>query len=69
MRVRIGIVSWNTADLLDRCLAALPAAAEGLDFDVVVVDNHSADESANARAATPASPSSSTWTTSATPEP
>jgi N-acetylglucosaminyl-diphospho-decaprenol L-rhamnosyltransferase len=44
-QVRIGIVSWNTADLLDRCLAALPAACEGLAYDVVVVDNHSADES------------------------
>ncbi|HEY2214438.1 MAG TPA: glycosyltransferase family 2 protein [Acidimicrobiales bacterium] len=43
MRVRIGIVSWNTADLLDHCLASIPAAAEGLDFDVVVVDNHSSD--------------------------
>ncbi|HVA06307.1 MAG TPA: glycosyltransferase family 2 protein [Acidimicrobiales bacterium] len=46
MRVRIGIVSWNTAALLDRCLATIPAAAEGLDYDVVVVDNHSADDSA-----------------------
>jgi GT2 family glycosyltransferase len=44
-RVQIGIVSWNTAVLLDRCLAALPSAAEGLDFDVVVVDNHSSDAS------------------------
>ncbi|HUC05070.1 MAG TPA: glycosyltransferase family 2 protein [Acidimicrobiales bacterium] len=45
MRVRIGIVSWNTAALLDRCLAAIPAAAQGLDYDVVVVDNASADGS------------------------
>jgi N-acetylglucosaminyl-diphospho-decaprenol L-rhamnosyltransferase len=45
VRVRIGIVSWNTAALLDECLAAVPAAAEGLDFEVVVVDNHSADDS------------------------
>jgi N-acetylglucosaminyl-diphospho-decaprenol L-rhamnosyltransferase len=45
VRVRIGLVSWNTAALLDRCLAAVPAAAEGLDFDVVVVDNHSSDAS------------------------
>ncbi|HWE67137.1 MAG TPA: glycosyltransferase family 2 protein [Acidimicrobiales bacterium] len=44
-RVRIGIASWNTAELLDHCLAALPAAAAGLDFDVVVVDNDSADDS------------------------
>jgi N-acetylglucosaminyl-diphospho-decaprenol L-rhamnosyltransferase len=45
-RVRIGIVSWNTAELLDRCLAAIPEAAIGLDFDVVVVDNASSDGSA-----------------------
>jgi N-acetylglucosaminyl-diphospho-decaprenol L-rhamnosyltransferase len=44
-RVRIGIVSWNTADLLDRCLTAIAAAADGLAFDVVVVDNASSDHS------------------------
>lgn len=44
-RVRIGIVSWNTAQLLDRCLAALPAAAASLGVDVVVVDNNSTDGS------------------------
>jgi N-acetylglucosaminyl-diphospho-decaprenol L-rhamnosyltransferase len=44
-RVRIGIVSWNTADLLDQCLTAIAASAEGLAFDVVVVDNASQDNS------------------------
>jgi GT2 family glycosyltransferase len=44
--VRVGIVSWNTAALLDRCLAALPEALAGLDAEVVVVDNASADDSA-----------------------
>src|SRR5207248_9673511 len=39
--VRVGIVSWNTAALLDRCLTALPAALDGLDAEVVVVDNAS----------------------------
>lgn len=43
--VRVGIVSWNTAALLDRCLAALPAALGGLDAEVVVVDNASDDDS------------------------
>ena len=43
--VRVGIVSWNTAVLLDRCLAAVPAALDGLDAEVVVVDNASADDS------------------------
>lgn len=45
MVVRVGIVSWNTASLLDRCLSALPAALAGLDAEVVVVDNASADDS------------------------
>lgn len=44
--VRVGIVSWNTAALLDRCLAALPEALGDLDAEVVVVDNCSADGSA-----------------------
>jgi N-acetylglucosaminyl-diphospho-decaprenol L-rhamnosyltransferase len=43
-RVRVGIVTWNTADLLDRCLRALPAALDGTDASVVVVDNASTDE-------------------------
>jgi GT2 family glycosyltransferase len=44
-RVRVGIVSFNTSELLDRCLAALPAALGGLDAEVVVVDNASSDDS------------------------
>jgi GT2 family glycosyltransferase len=45
--VRVGIVSWNTAALLDRCLAALPAALGSLDAEIVVVDNASDDGSAD----------------------
>jgi len=45
--VRVGIVSWNTADLLDRCLHTLSAALGDLDAEVVVVDNASADSSAD----------------------
>lgn len=45
--VRVGIVSWNTAALLDRCLAALPAALHGWDASIVVVDNASSDGSAS----------------------
>lgn len=45
-RVRVGIVSWNTADELDRCLASLPEALDGLEAEVVVVDNASEDDSA-----------------------
>ncbi|HEY3845157.1 MAG TPA: glycosyltransferase family 2 protein [Acidimicrobiales bacterium] len=44
-RARIGIVSWNVAELLDACLGAIPDAANGLEFEVVVVDNNSADAS------------------------
>lgn len=44
-KVQIGIVSWNTAELLDRCLASLPAALDGLDAQIVVIDNASTDSS------------------------
>jgi N-acetylglucosaminyl-diphospho-decaprenol L-rhamnosyltransferase len=44
--VRVGIVSWNTSTLLDRCLAALPDALGDLEAEVVVVDNASSDDSA-----------------------
>lgn len=47
MRARVGIVSWNTADLLDACLDSLPAALKGIDAEVVVVDNDSSDGSAD----------------------
>lgn len=43
--VRVGIVSWNTAELLDRCLGSLPAALGSLRAEVVVVDNASTDDS------------------------
>lgn len=49
-RARVGIVSWNTAGHLDRCLAALPAALDGVDAEVVVVDNASSDGSAETAA-------------------
>jgi GT2 family glycosyltransferase len=49
--VRVGIVSWNTDALLDRCLAALPEALAGLEAEVVVVDNASDDASARVAAA------------------
>src|SRR4051812_7187225 len=49
--VRVGIVSWNTAEWLERCLQALPAALGALDAEVVVVDNASSDDSADRAAA------------------
>jgi len=49
--VRVGLVSWNTAGLLDRCLTALPAALAGVEAEIVVVDNASSDASAAIAAA------------------
>lgn len=46
-KVRIGIVSWNTAELLDRCLDAVPNAIAGVEVEVIVVDNASTDDSAD----------------------
>jgi len=44
--VAIAVVSWNTADLLDRCLASLRGEHEAGRAEVWVVDNASADGSA-----------------------
>src|SRR3954447_47854 len=51
--VRVGIVSWNTGECLGQCLDALPAALEGVDAEIVVVDNASSDDSADVAAARP----------------
>jgi N-acetylglucosaminyl-diphospho-decaprenol L-rhamnosyltransferase len=40
------IVNWNTCDLLRNCLASLESACPSLEFEVLVVDNNSADGSA-----------------------
>jgi len=40
------IVNWNTRDLLDGCLTSLRDQADGLALEVIVVDNASADGSA-----------------------
>jgi GT2 family glycosyltransferase len=41
-KVSIGIVTWNSADVIGRCLACVRAQSY-LGFDLLVVDNHSAD--------------------------
>jgi GT2 family glycosyltransferase len=46
----VGIVSYNTADLLRSCLEALPAALGEISAEVVVVDNASSDRSAEVAA-------------------
>lgn len=48
---RIGIVSWNTAALLETCLTAIPAAVCDVAAEIVVVDNASRDGSADVAAA------------------
>ncbi|MCL5104335.1 MAG: glycosyltransferase family 2 protein [Armatimonadetes bacterium] len=45
MDLSIAIVSWNTRDLLNDCLASIPGAAGGLEYEVIVVDNASSDGS------------------------
>jgi N-acetylglucosaminyl-diphospho-decaprenol L-rhamnosyltransferase len=47
-RVSIVVLSWNTRELLAACLDSLAARADELDFEVIVVDNASADGSADA---------------------
>ena len=42
----IGIATWNAADLLRDCLNSIIENVSGLRYDVVVVDNGSADETA-----------------------
>lgn len=46
MRLSIVIVSWNTRDLLRRCLETLKPELADIDSEVFLVDNHSADNSA-----------------------
>lgn len=45
MDLSISIVSWNTRDLLDRCLESIYKSASAIDFEVTVVDNTSSDGS------------------------
>lgn len=47
MILSVVIASWNTASLLLSCLRSLSAAAGGLPFEVIVVDNASTDASAD----------------------
>jgi len=43
--VSVCIVSWNTADLLRRCLQSIAETTRGVTFEIIVVDNASADRS------------------------
>lgn len=44
----ICIVNWNTRDLLIQCLTSVTQRTEGVDYEIVVVDNASTDGSAHA---------------------
>ena len=41
----IVIVSWNTGDLLRRCVAGIVASAPAVGYEIIVVDNASSDRS------------------------
>ncbi|MCE5199271.1 MAG: glycosyltransferase family 2 protein [Armatimonadota bacterium] len=45
MDLTIAIVSWNTRDILDQCLESIRANRQGLECEVIVVDNNSSDGS------------------------
>ncbi|MBN2472214.1 MAG: glycosyltransferase family 2 protein, partial [Anaerolineae bacterium] len=47
MKLSILIVSYNTAALLDRCLASISQYTHDLDHEIIVVDNASTDGSAD----------------------
>jgi len=43
----IVIVTWNSERFIERCLRSLPAACEGLSYEVLVYDNSSSDRTAD----------------------
>jgi GT2 family glycosyltransferase len=47
MNLSIAIVSWNTRDILDQCLTSIYETSVGIDLEVIVVDNASADGSSS----------------------
>src|SRR5229473_290341 len=41
--VSITVVTWNSERWIEPCLAAIPAACQGLSYEVVIYDNASTD--------------------------
>ena len=48
MDVSIGIITWNSKDLLTQLLDSIRSNAGDLEYEIVVVDNHSEDGSIEA---------------------
>lgn len=46
MDLSVAIVNWNTRHLLDRCLKSVFETTDGIELEVIVVDNASTDGSA-----------------------
>ncbi len=46
MELSVLIVNWNTKDYLEDCLHSIYNSVKGIYFEVIVVDNHSGDGSA-----------------------
>ncbi|TAK30036.1 MAG: glycosyltransferase family 2 protein [Chloroflexota bacterium] len=46
MDLSIIVVSWNVAPLLANCLRSIAAGAQGLEYEVIVIDNASTDGTA-----------------------
>lgn len=46
MDLSVCVVSWNTRDLLDQCVRSIYETTEGVEFEVIVVDNASSDGTA-----------------------
>lgn len=47
MRLSVIILNWNTREFLVACLASMQYAAQRADYEIIVVDNASADGSAS----------------------
>ncbi len=46
MKLSVVIVSYNVRYFLEKCIVSVLKALEGIDSEVIVIDNHSADKSA-----------------------
>ena len=45
MDVSIVIVNWNSKELLKSCLSSINNNTSGIDYEIIVVDNNSSDDS------------------------